>query len=56
MVIKPYPLPRVGKKILQLEEFHYDKALDLNIGYYIIEILTHSKYMKTIFTKFGKFR
>ena len=41
MVINPYPLPIIGEK--QLEVFKYAKALDLNMGYYTIELFTQIK-------------
>ena len=56
LVIKPYPLPRIGKTMHKLEGFQYVTALDLNMGYYTIRLFHASQYMKTIVTKFGKFR
>ena len=34
----PYPLPRIGETMQQLEGFQCDAALDLNTGYYTIRI------------------
>ena len=33
-----YPLHRIGDTIQQLGGFHYATELDLNMGYYIVEI------------------
>jgi len=40
----------------QLEGFQYATALDLNMGYYTIQLIPGSKDMTTIVTEFGKFR
>ena len=50
LVRKPYPLPRIGKKMKHLEGFQYETALDISIGYYTIRILTASQDMATIVT------
>ena len=55
LVRKSHPLPIIDKKIQQLEIFQYATALDLNMGYYTINILTASQDMTTIVTEFGKF-
>ena len=52
----PYPLPRIGETMKQLEGFQYATKLDLNTGYYTIILSPASQYMTTIVTKFGKFR
>ena len=57
IVRKPYPIPRIGDKMQQLEGFQYaTTALDLNMGYYTIQLSPGSKDMTTIETEFGKFR
>ena len=33
---KPYPIPRIGDTLQQLEGFRYATALDLNMGYYTV--------------------
>ena len=38
IVMKPYPLPIIGKNIQQLEVFQYVTALDNNMGYYNIRL------------------
>ena len=56
LVRKPYPLPRIGETMHQLEGFQYATALDLNMGYYTIRISPASQNTTTIVTEFGKFR
>ena len=56
LIRKPYPLPRIGKTMQQLERFQYAEALDLNMGYYTIRLSPASQYIFTIVTEFGRFR
>ena len=56
IVRKPYPIPRIGETMQQLEGFQYATALDLNMGYYTIDLAESSKDITTIVTEFGKFR
>jgi hypothetical protein len=56
IVRKPYPIPRIGDTLQQLEGFQYATALDLNMGYYTIQLDPATKDMTTIVTEFGKFR
>ena len=56
LVRKPYPLPRIGDNIQQLEGFQYPAALDLNMIYYNIRLSPASQDMTTIVTGFFKFR
>jgi hypothetical protein len=35
-VRKPYPIPKIGTILQELESFTYATALDLNMGYYTI--------------------
>ena len=37
-VRKPYPLPKICDDVQQLGGFHYATPLDLNMGYYTIEL------------------
>ena len=50
LVRKPYPLPRIGDMVHQLEGLHYEIALDLNMGYYTIRVSPASQYTTTIVT------
>ena len=45
----PYPIPKIQNLLLKLEGFKYGTALDLNMGYYHIELSSESKEMCTIF-------
>ena len=51
----PYPLPRIGDTMHQLEGLKYETALDLNMVYYTISLSPNSQDMMTIVTQFGKF-
>ena len=52
---KPYPIPRIQDLLLKLEGFTYATSLDLNMGYYHIELSPLSKQMCTIVLPWGKF-
>ena len=56
IVRKPYPIPRISETLQQMEGFQYATALDLNMGYYTIQLSPKSKDLTTIVTEFGKFR
>ena len=47
LVRNPYTLPRIGKTMQQLEEIQYVTALDINMGYYTIRILSAIQDMMT---------
>ena len=53
IVRKPYPIPRISETLQQMEGFQFATALDLNMGYYTIQLSPKSKDSTTIFTKFG---
>ena len=52
---KPYPIPHIQDMLLNLEGFQYATSLDLNMGYYHIELNPASKEMCTIVLPFGKY-
>ena len=56
LLIKTYPLPRIGDTVQQLEGLQYATSLDLNMVYYIIRLYPASRYMTMIVTESGKFR
>ena len=57
IVRKPYPIPRISETLQQMEGFQFATgALDLNMGYYTIQLSPKSKDLTTIVTEFGKFR
>ena len=52
---QPYPIPKIQDLLLRLEGFRYGTTLDLNMGYYHIEISDKSKELCTIITQWGKY-
>ena len=52
---KPYPIPKIQDLLLKLEGFQYATSLDLNMGYYHIELDPHSKQLCTIVLPWGKY-
>ena len=52
---KPYPLPKIQDLLLKLEGFRYGTALDLNMGYYHIELNPDSRRLCTIVLPWGKY-
>jgi hypothetical protein len=52
---KPYPIPKIQDLLLKLEGFKYGSSVDLNMGYYHIELSLHLKSLCTIVLPFGKF-
>jgi hypothetical protein len=55
IVRKPYPIPKIQDLMLKLEGFRYATSLDLNMGYYHIELSPDSKKLCTIVLPFGKY-
>ena len=51
---KPYPIPNIQDLLLKLEGFKYGTSLDLNMGYYHIELSPDSKRICTIVLPWGK--
>ena len=52
---KPYPIPKIQDMLLKLEGFQYATSLDLNMGYYHIELSPDSKQLCTIVLPWGKY-
>ena len=52
---KPYPIPKIQDLMLKLEGFQYATSLDLNMGYYHIELSPTSKRLCTIVLPWGKY-
>jgi RNase H-like domain found in reverse transcriptase/Reverse transcriptase (RNA-dependent DNA polymerase)/Integrase zinc binding domain/Retroviral aspartyl protease len=52
---KPFPLPKIQDLLLKLEGFQYASSLDLNMGYYHIELSPQSKKLCTIVLPWGKY-
>jgi hypothetical protein len=52
---KPYPIPKIQDMLLKLEGFQFATSLDLNMGYYHIELDPDAKKLCTIVLPFGKY-
>ena len=53
---KPFPIPKIHDQVLlKLEGFKYATSLDLNMGYYHIELSQHSQQLCTIVLRRGKY-
>ena len=52
---KPYPIPHIQDMLLNLEGFQHATSLDLNMGYYHLELDDRAKELCTIVLPFGKF-
>ena len=48
---QPYPIPKIQHLLQNLEGFKYGTALDLNMGYYHLELSAKSKELCTITTQ-----
>ena len=51
---KPYSILKIQDLLLKLEDFMYATSLDLNMGYYHIELTPNAKKYCTIVFPFGK--
>ena len=52
---KPYPIPKIQDLLMKLEGFQWATSLDLNMGYYHIELNPASKKLCTIVMPWGKY-
>ena len=52
---KPYPIPKIQDLLLKLEGFRYATSLDLNMGYYHIQLHPDSRKLCTIVLPWGKY-
>ena len=52
---KPFPLPKIQELLLKLENFQYGTSLDLNMGYYHIQLSPQSARMCTVVFPWGKY-
>lgn len=52
---KPYPLPKIQEMLLQLEGFQWATSLDLNMGYYHLELSPTSRRLCTIVVEGAKY-
>ena len=52
---KPFPIPKIQDLLLKLEGFQHAMSLNLNMGYYHIELMPFSKRLCTIVMPWGKY-
>jgi hypothetical protein len=52
---QPFPLPKIQDLLLKLEGFQYAMSVDLNMGYYHIELSPGAKQLYTIVLPWGKY-
>ena len=52
---KPFPLPKIQDLLQKLEGFTYATSLDLNMGYYHIELTPNARRLCTIVMPWGKY-
>ena len=52
---KPYPIPHIQNMLMNMEGFQYATSLDLNMGYYYLELSAKSKELCIIILPFGKY-
>ena len=52
---KPFPLPKISDMLHKLEGFQWATSLDLNMGYYHIELTPNSSRLCTIVLPWGKY-
>ena len=53
---RPYPIPNIQDMLLNLDGFQYATSLDLNMGYYHIELSPKSKQLCTLVFPFWEVR
>ena len=53
---KPFPIPKIQDLLLKLDGFQHAMSLDLNMGYYHIELMSFSKRLCTIVMPWGKYK
>ena len=52
---KPYPIPKIQDLLMKLEAFQWATSLDLNMGYYHIELNPDARKLCTIVMPWGKY-
>ena len=52
---KPYPIPKIQDLLLKLKGLQFATSLDLNMGYYHIQLSPDSKQLCTIVLPWGKY-
>ena len=56
LVRKPYPIPKIADILQKLEGIKYATSLDLNMGYYTVQLSTDASRLCTIITQWGKYQ
>ena len=51
----PFPIPKIGSVLQEMEGFSYATALDLNMGYYTIRLDPDAQRICTIILPWGKY-
>ena len=51
----PFPLPKIQEILLKMEGFKYATTLDLNMGYYHIQLSPEASKLCTIVFPWGKY-
>ena len=52
---KPFPIPNIQDMLMKMEGFQFATSLDLNMGYYHIELTPNSSRLCTIVLPWGKY-
>ena len=52
---KPYPMPKINETLLKLEGFMYATYLDLNMGYYHIQLSKNASKLCMVILPWGKY-
>ena len=50
---KPFPIPKIQDMLLKLEGFTYASSLDLNMGYYHIQLTPHARDSTILYSHGG---
>ena len=53
---KPYPMPKISEMLLKLESCKYDTPLDLNMGYYHVNLREEDNKICIIILTWVKYR
>ena len=56
LVRRPYLIPKIADIIQKLEGIYYAISLDLNVGYYTVQLGQDSQKLQTIIRLWGKYQ
>lgn len=56
IVRKPFPLPKIGETLQQMEGFTYASAVDMNMGYYHLTLDLATREICSLIFPFGRYR